>query len=140
MYAEFDESLITGNKTIDEQHKELIAKINKLIVCCEENGGKLEAIKMLGYLEDYTEFHFKAEEELQEKVGYPGIAEHKKKHEEFKKAVEELNEMLMEVEGPTEAFVQAVQKNVVEWLYNHIKGFDCSVATYINMSSSPDLL
>ncbi len=140
MYAEFDESLITGNKVIDEQHKELIGKINKLIVCCEENGGRLEAIKMLGYLEDYTEFHFKAEEELQEKVGYPGIAEHKKKHEEFKKAVEELNEMLMEVEGPTEAFVQAVQKNVVEWLYDHIKGFDCSVATYINMNSSPDLL
>lgn len=140
MYAEFDESLITGNKVIDEQHKELIDKINKLIVCCEENGGRLEAIKMLGYLEDYTEFHFKAEEELQEKVGYPGIAEHKKKHEEFKKAVEELNEMLMEVEGPTEAFVQAVQKNVVEWLYDHIKGFDCSVATYINMNSSPDLL
>lgn len=140
MYAEFDESLITGNKVIDEQHKELIDKINKLIACCEENGGRLEAIKMLGYLEDYTEFHFKAEEELQEKVGYPGIAEHKKKHEEFKKAVEELNEMLMEVEGPTEAFVQAVQKNVVEWLYDHIKGFDCSVATYININSSPDLL
>ncbi len=140
MYAEFDESLVTGNELIDGQHKELIDKINNLVSCCEENGGKLEAIKMLGYLEDYTEFHFKAEEELQEKIGYPGLAEHKQKHEEFKKAVEELNEMLMEVEGPTEAFVEAVQKNVIEWLYGHIKGFDCSVATYVCMSSNPELL
>ena len=32
MRAEFDESLVTGNEMIDTQHKELIDKINKLIV------------------------------------------------------------------------------------------------------------
>lgn len=140
MYAEFDESLVTGNELIDGQHKELIDKINKLISCCEDGGGKLEAIKMLGYLADYTEFHFAAEEELQEKISYPGLAEHRQKHEEFKKAVEELHEMLFEQEGPTEAFVQAVQHNVIEWLYGHIKGFDCSVAAYMHMGSNPDML
>lgn len=140
MYAEFDESLVTGNELIDGQHKELIDKINKLLSCCEQGGGRLEAIKMLGYLEEYTDFHFKAEEELQEQISYPGLAEHRQKHEEFKKAVGELNEMLMEVEGPTEAFVNAVQKNVIEWLYDHIKGFDCSVATYMHMNSNPEML
>ena len=44
MYAEFDESLVTGNETIDAQHKELIDKINKLMQCCEDGGGKLHAI------------------------------------------------------------------------------------------------
>ena len=48
--------------------------------------------------------------------------------------------MLHEVEGPTDAFVEAVQKNVIDWLYGHIKGFDCSVATYMHMSSNPELL
>ena len=43
MYAEFDESLVTGNEMIDGQHKELIEKINKLMDCCEQGGGKLEA-------------------------------------------------------------------------------------------------
>ena len=51
MYAEFDESLVTGNEMIDGQHKELIGKINKLVDCCEQSGGKLEAIKMLDYLD-----------------------------------------------------------------------------------------
>ena len=140
MYAEFDESLVTGNELIDGQHKELIDSINKLINCCEQGGGKIEAIKLLGYLEEYTEFHFKAEEELQEKISYPGLAEHRQKHEDFKKSVKELDEMLHEVEGPTDAFVEAVQKNVIDWLYGHIKGFDCSVATYMHMSSNPELL
>lgn len=140
MYAEFDNSLVTGNDIIDEQHKELIAKINKLIDCCEQSSGKLEAIKMLDYLSEYTDFHFSAEEKLQEEVSYPGIEEHKKKHDEFKKSVEELHEMLIEEEGPTESFVNAVNKNVIDWLYDHIKGFDCSVASYINLNRHAERL
>ena len=132
MYAVFDDSLFTGNELIDGQHKELIEKINKLVGCCENGGGKLEAIKMLDYLSDYTEFHFGEEEALQEKVGYPKLADHKVRHEEFRVAVKELHEMLVEEEGPTDRFVEAVQKNVIDWLYSHIKGYDCAVAAFIN--------
>jgi len=137
-YVEFDNSLVTGNAEIDEQHKEWIEKINKLLSCCEEGGGKVEAIKMLDYMADYTDFHFKAEEKLQEEVEYPSLDEHKKKHDEFRKAVGELYEMLQEEEGPSEAFVEAVRKNVVQWLIGHIKSFDVSVASYINMKLEPD--
>lgn len=140
MYAEFDISLITGNNEIDEQHKELISKINKLVACCEEKSGKLEAIKMLDFLSEYTEFHFTAEEKLQEETGYPGLEAHKAKHDEFRKSVAELHEMLLEEEGPSDAFVKAVNKNVIDWLYDHIKGFDCSVASYINLNAHADLL
>ncbi|MGN0171032.1 MAG: bacteriohemerythrin [Lachnospiraceae bacterium] len=140
MHATFDDSLVTGNKLIDGQHMELIGKINKLVDCCEEGRGKIEAIKMLDYLAEYTEFHFSAEEDLQEKVQYPGLAEHRQKHEEFKKAVSELYAMLDEQEGPTDAFVEAVNKNVIQWLYEHIKGFDCSVATYMQLNNIPELM
>jgi hemerythrin-like metal-binding protein len=69
MYAEFDESLVTGNEMIDSQHKELIAKINSLVESCEKDGGKVAAIKMLDYLAEYTEFHFNAEENNEAKEG-----------------------------------------------------------------------
>lgn len=140
-YLEFDNSLVTGNGVIDEQHKEWIDRINKLLGSCEECGcgdGKVEAIKMLDYMADYADFHFEEEEKLQEEVEYPAIDEHKAKHEEFCKAVGELYEMLQEEEGPTPAFVEAVRKNVVNWLVNHIKSFDVSVASYINMKLEPD--
>ncbi len=89
---------------------------------------------------DYTEFHFGAEEKLQEEVSYPGLEEHRKQHAAFVKAVGELHEMLEEEEGPTDAFVEAVNRNVIDWLYKHIKGFDCSVASYINMDSHAERL
>ena len=130
MRAEFDETLVTGNEMIDSQHKELIDKINKLLDSCENGNDKLAAVKTLDYLSDYTEFHFGAEEKLQEEIEYPGFEEHKKEHENLRKVVAELHEMLVEEEGPSPAFVEQVNKNVIEWLYRHIKGFDRSVAEY----------
>ena len=140
MYAEFDESLVTGNEMIDSQHKELIAKINSLVESCEKDGGKVAAIKMLDYLAEYREFHFNAEEKLQEEIEYPGIEEHKKQHQELYRVVDELHEMLEEQEGPTEEFVEQVNRNVIQWLYKHIKGFDRSVAEYKNLRKSSELL
>ena len=78
----FDDNLITGNKTIDEQHKELIDRIQQFVSACESEDARVKAIKMLDYLDEYTEFHFKEEEKLQKDVGYPGLEEHIKKHEE----------------------------------------------------------
>lgn len=140
MRAEFDETLVTGNEMIDGQHKELIDKINKLLDSCEVGNDKLTAIKMLDYLADYTDFHFGEEEKLQESISYPGIEQHKKEHEKLRRVVEELHEMLEEQEGPTEAFVAQVQENVINWLYNHIKGFDRSVAEYKNMRGNSEIL
>ncbi len=140
MLARFDESIMTGNKMIDEQHRELIEKINQLVQSCEQGREKVKAIKMLHYLADYADLHFNEEEALQERIQYPGLLEHRQKHEDFRRSVSELFEMLEEEEGPSERFVEAVHRNVTEWLYGHIKGFDVSVASYMHMNNIPDLL
>ena len=103
----FDDNLITGNKTIDTQHKELIERIQNFVTACQNGDSKLKAIKMLDYLDEYTNFHFKEEEKLQENVGYPGFSE-------------------------------LVQKNVIDWLFGHIKTYDRSVAEFIFMRENPD--
>ena len=132
MQAVFDDSLVTGNEMIDTQHKELIARINKLLLLCEnEKPAQREAVETLDYLADYTEFHFAAEEKLQEECGYPLLDAHKAQHAKFVKAVDELREMLEEEEGPSEAFVEAVKKNVVDWLLNHIQVWDKQIAEFI---------
>ena len=130
MYAVFDESLVTGNEMIDSQHKELISKINDLVKSCEASTGMVTAVNTLDYLSEYTDFHFSAEEKLQEEIGYPKLEEHKKQHEHLRQVVKDLHEMLVDEEGPSPAFVEQVQKNVIEWLYSHIKGFDRAVAEY----------
>mgnify|MGYP000367660139 FL=1 len=126
MYAEFTDDLVTGNEMIDTQHKELICKINDLLKSCEERSNQSGAARMLNFLADYTEYHFNEEEALQESI----IKEHKEKHEELRRTVQELHEMLTEEEGPTDAFVEKVSEKVRDWLYYHIQTFDRSVAEF----------
>ena len=92
----FDDNLITGNKTIDEQHKELIDRIQQFVSACESEDARVKAIKMLDYLDEYTDFHFKEEEKMQKDVGYPGLEDHIKKHEEFRHTVKVLYDYLDE--------------------------------------------
>lgn len=118
----FDEALYTGNELIDNEHKELIDRVNKLVESCENGKEKVTAVKTLDFLMDYTDFHFSDEEKLQQEAGYDKLEQHKVQHEDFKKSVDELRQMLEEEEGPTDAFVEAVNKNISQWLVNHIQG------------------
>ena len=116
-----DSNLITGNKTIDTQHKELIERIQNFVTACQNDDSKLKTIKMLDYLDEYTHFHFKEEEKLQANAGYPEYEKHYEKHHEFKKTSQELQEYLQDYDGPTEQFSELVQKNVIDWLFGHIR-------------------
>lgn len=131
MVIQFDNSLRTGNELIDTQHQELIARVNKLTEECKPGTEKTVAAQTLGFLMDYTNEHFSDEEKLQEEHNYPLLNAHKEQHACFVKAVNELEEMLIEEEGPSEAFVAAVKKNVVDWLLNHIMVWDKQVAQYV---------
>ena len=140
MNITFDDNLITGNKTIDSQHQELIDRIRQFVAACESGDSKIKAIKMLDYLDEYTNFHFQEEEDLQKKVSYPELAAHHDKHEEFKKSIQELYDYLNENEGPDDQFIEQVKRNVVDWLFQHIKTFDRSVAEYIHLHDNSERL
>ena len=140
MNITFDDNLITGNKTIDSQHQELIDRIRQFVAACESGDSKIKAIKMLDYLDEYTNFHFHEEEELQKKVSYPEISSHHAKHEEFKTSIQELYDYLNENEGPDDQFIEQVKRNVVDWLFQHIKTFDRSVAEYIHLHDNSERL
>ena len=106
----------------------------------ESCNSKIKAIKMLDYLDEYTNFHFQEEEELQKKVSYPEFSGHHAKHEEFKTSIQELYDYLNENEGPDDQFIEQVKRNVVDWLFQHIKTFDRSVAEYIHLKDNSNRL
>ena len=97
------------------------------------------AVKRLIILQTIQSF-ISGGRKLQESINYPAIAEHKKEHDKLRAVVKDLYNMLEEEEGPSEAFVEQVNKNVIEWLYRHIKGFDRSVAEYKFMNESSERL
>ena len=51
MNITFDDNLITGNKTIDSQHQELINRIRQFVAAYQSGDSNIKAIKMLYYLD-----------------------------------------------------------------------------------------
>ena len=47
---------------------------------------------------------------------------------------------LMIMKGRTDQFSELVQKNVIDWLFGHIKTNDRSVAEFIFIRENPDRL
>jgi len=51
MAIQWTENLATGIDTIDEQHKELIVRVNSLLDACQQGKGKLVMTGLLNYCE-----------------------------------------------------------------------------------------
>jgi hemerythrin len=67
---------------IDEEHKELVARMNRL--AGRIKSGDLSGIdEILVFLEGYVRFHFDNEERMMRTVSYPLINEHLQEHRTF---------------------------------------------------------
>lgn len=130
MRYDWTSDLETGNGTIDEQHKQLIAAINNLLDACSQGQGRNSLKETTTFLYDYTAKHFADEEKLQLASQYPDYVNHKQYHEGFKKVVREIMDQL-EKDGPTLALVGKVNSSIGGWLINHIKKEDVKVAAHI---------
>jgi len=126
----WDISLVTGHKTIDEQHMQLFATLVNLIEASSQGLGKDEIYTTLDFLSEYTVMHFKTEEELQIEYGYPYYSLHKRSHDEFKTTIYELINTLQE-NGPEKELIDSVVQTVGGWLTTHIKGKDVEMAAYL---------
>jgi hemerythrin len=126
----WNKRLETGNVTIDNQHKELIAAINSLLDACSEGKGRTKIEETSQFLVNYTKRHFADEEKLQLQSHYPDYANHKKYHEGF---VQEVNQIVAELkkEGPTLVMVGKINNAIAGWLIRHISTEDVKVANHI---------
>ncbi len=62
MFLEWDESLATGIKWIDEQHKIFLGKMDVFLKNICEGKGSAESVTALKEVADYVSFHFSTEE------------------------------------------------------------------------------
>ena len=92
---EWTPDLSVGVEAIDNQHKELIRRMNAFFSSMEGNDQK-KVLDMLAFLADYVVTHFRDEEALQVRCNYPGYAEHKKLHQDFVSQVKEMTKDIKE--------------------------------------------
>ena len=70
-----------GNEVIDNEHKHLIKLLNTAYEAIDIDN--IAVTLILDELLEYTQYHFKHEEELMEELNYPYLEQHKSEHAEF---------------------------------------------------------
>lgn len=128
---EWSQSLEIGVEEVDEQHKELVHRVNEFYAAIKENKSKEEALRILKYLSSYVVVHFADEERLQVKYNYPGYLEHKKIHTDFIKTVKELTQEV-EKDGVGTMTFASIATTLSNWLINHISMQDKKIGAYLD--------
>lgn len=133
MSYQITNDLLTGNTTIDNEHRQLFDAINVLLDACAQGHGRDQLAQTMTFLESYIAKHFAHEEQLQAQTKYPDAVHHKQLHDGYKRTVNEICEELKRT-GPTITLVGKVNSNVGGWLVSHIKREDVKVAAHIKGS------
>jgi hemerythrin len=128
MFMPWNDDLLTGIAEVDSQHKWLVDATNRLhdeLSKPQPDGGTVGEI--LEGLVDYTYNHFIMEEELFERLGYPGTAAHKAQHDVF---TGKISSLLIRHESGEIASGDALEL-LKNWLIEHIMKTDKAYVPFL---------
>ncbi len=128
--VEFDPLLETGNASIDAQHREMFARIDRLLEAAQDQRSAAEIADLLDFLGHYVVTHFSAEERTMAQAGYPGLDDHRAEHQEFIRDYSALYQEFAR-EGPRLALAARVSNRVTAWLREHIYRTDRTMARWL---------
>jgi hemerythrin len=134
MGIEWRDSLAIGVETIDNQHKELLLRFDKLLNACQAGKGVEELKKLQTFLEEYVHTHFNDEEALQRHHRYPDYEAHHKEHLYFIDQINKLKSETLE-EGISTHHVIETNNLLLKWLLNHISKVDTKLGAFIKSGS-----
>jgi hemerythrin len=125
----WSESYTVSVRQFDEQHKKLMAMVNRLDDAMMARKGRLLQADVLTSLAAFIQTHFSDEERLMRHYVFPGFVPHKKAHDQ----------MLAQVrvfQRKTETGENAVTRGVMiffkDWLVQHIREEDIKYGPFMN--------
>lgn len=131
----FTDKYKTGIELVDDEHRRLFEIIDQTYTLIHDDFAhdKYDQIMhLLEQLKDYTEFHFRDEEKLMERIGYPDINSQKKAHSAF---IEKLVDIdihdLDAMDDNQQQYLLDLVNFLVTWLSNHILGADKKIGEYM---------
>ncbi len=132
MSIEWTPDLATGVAEIDDQHKELFKRIDKLVEAWKTGLAVEETDKVIKFLAEYVVFHFGNEERYMDKFGYSSTSAHKAQHAQFIKAFEKLKDRFAS-QGVSPELIQDATQLLVDWLKNHIRYVDKALGLFLKL-------
>ena len=132
--SSWNDSLLIGVNLIDDQHRELVKRMDQLVDACHCGLGQDEVGETIKFVVSYIKEHFKDEEELQALYAYPDMAGHKELHAGF---VHRTIDLVQELRtGESSDFTDRVRRMLLEWFLLHIRNEDKKVSEHIHKTEA----
>ena len=121
----WDDSMLVGNETIDDTHREFVALATTLIRCSETT-----AMLHLTEIEAHILSHFENEQSMMERTNFPATDCHVDEHNEVIKAVQQVRELYSKKEiGLSD--VKRLAQALIDWFPGHIVYMDSALSTWL---------
>ncbi|MGB3222255.1 MAG: bacteriohemerythrin [Desulforhopalus sp.] len=119
LYIVWNDSNNTSIPIIDEQHRGIISNINSLHYLIQNGDSDIILEPILVTLKQYTIIHFKTEEMLMARAGYPGFEEHCSLHQGLAEKTDVVYQKAIANNEP-----ELVLSFLRNWWLNHIIKLD----------------
>ncbi|MDT3737373.1 MAG: bacteriohemerythrin [Denitratisoma sp.] len=126
----WDEAMNTGHAGLDEDHRKLVALINRLADGLTHHKGAAFCREAFGQLVEHVQQHFAMEERLMAEHGYLDAERHKAHHATLFEEVRVLSDAIEAIDVGAPPSVSLLDFLEV-WLKHHIDGLDRSLAAAI---------
>ena len=117
-------------KEMDDHHKKLFERANKLSEAISINEEKSALEDALNFLIDYAEYHFSEEENLLKQHGYTNYESHREKHETLMSEILELKEKINK--NYKEMDIEVLIDFFKHWIIEHILTEDRKYGPFLN--------
>jgi hemerythrin len=122
----------TGNKQIDEEHKEMFEILNDAFLEVEDEHKEEKIKKVLKRLYDFIKTHFKEEEAYMKNIDYPQYKEHLELHSEI---IIECNNLLERINDMKDSlFERELAKIIDRDIITHILQEDKKIVYWENQN------
>jgi hemerythrin len=117
-FITWEDKYNTGNFVIDYQHQRLVRLINDLVEVQNHEELRPSLVDViLDELGNYTQYHFKTEEDIMESMSFSDIAAHKFLHKEF---IQKLSEFKAKYILGEDNIDDKFCRYLKDWLIDHI--------------------
>jgi hemerythrin-like metal-binding protein len=129
MLVKWRDELSVGVASLDDQHKKMLSLLNQLHDGMMTGRDKISLGDTLKQLISATTMHFKYEEDLLARNGYPDGPAHRIEHAELTRQIHGIRHQY-ETVGPS-AMTIPVMSFLKNWLMAHILGADMRYRSYL---------
>lgn len=124
---DFQAEFLLGIDEIDAEHRTLVDLLNETHALISEGQREAARTRFVETLSAYVNEHFANEEAFMERIGFPGIEDHRKIHENFKASFNDLKPLIETYDD--EAFRKALG-DAFSWIVMHIGKTDRRYARF----------